>query len=439
MFSLEPAPRPDEFCMHEESALKVYVPDEAIERLAAIVQRTWYEFPVDAFLVLARQDLGSEELTLRTRHVARQLREALPESIPQALRILARCLPESSNRPPGAINDRQWLWPVSDFIRDYAGEHWDEAMEAIYRLAHCGKAEYAIRPMLQLFPQRTLQRLLEWCDDPSEHVRWFCSEATRLRSPWASQAGLSREQVLPLLDALKRDPSRHVQKSVANHLNQLGKTDPGWLLDLMIVWSEESDENTDWIVQHALRTLVREGNEDAMQILGYGSPELERASLSLDSAQVKMGGSLTARLDLGGELDRSGKLLVEWVMHYAREDRTTYRKVFRGKEYSVEKEQKSLDCEKTFLLSSLSPRNLFPGTHRVEVQVNGLVVAARDFELLEGEELSTVDQQAGAQPAYIIQYRPGPFHASPQAGDDRLSNAEKARGVTPAPRRSEFS
>ena len=176
-----------------------------------------------------------------------------------------------------------------------------------------------------------------------------------------------------------------------------------------------------------------------MQILGYGPPELERASLSLDSAQVKMGGSLTARLDLGWELDRSGKLLVEWVMHYAREDRTTYRKVFRGKEYSVEKEQNSLDCEKTFLLSSLSPRNLFPGTHRVEVQVNGLVVAARDFELLEGEELSTVDQQAGAQPAYIIQYRPGPFHASLQAGDDRLSNAEKPDGVTPTARRSEFS
>ena len=75
---------------------------------------------------------------------------------------------------------------------------------------------------------------------------------------------------LALLERLKDDPSLYVRRSVANHLNDIGKDHPELLLERMEAWSVDAGEERRWLINHALRSLVKGGDQRALAILGYG-------------------------------------------------------------------------------------------------------------------------------------------------------------------------
>src|SRR3546814_16295819 len=61
----------------------------------------------------------------------------------------------------------------------------------------------------------------------------------------------------PILEALRADPSLYVRKSVANHLNDIAKDRPDWLLARLNGWPQD-DARPAWIVRHALRPLNKQ-------------------------------------------------------------------------------------------------------------------------------------------------------------------------------------
>jgi 3-methyladenine DNA glycosylase AlkC len=94
--------------------------------------------------------------------------------------------------------------------------------------------EFAIRRLLVHDPDRALAAALGWTGHPDEHVRRLASEGTRSYLPWAVRvpALVQRpEATLPILDALYRDPSEYVRRSVANHLNDLARHAPDLVVD----------------------------------------------------------------------------------------------------------------------------------------------------------------------------------------------------------------
>lgn len=106
----------------------------------------------------------------------------------------------------------------------------------------------------------TAVRLLEpWSRDADPNIRRFASEATRPRGVWCAQIGaLKREpwRGLPLVEPLRADPSRYVQNSVANWLNDASKTQPGWVEEVCSRWERESRAAaTTYIVRRARRSL----------------------------------------------------------------------------------------------------------------------------------------------------------------------------------------
>ena len=73
--------------------------------------------------------------------------------------------------------------------------------------------------------------------------------------------------VLELLDRLKDDGSEYVRRSVANNLNDIAKDNPQVALDVAGRWYEGRER----LVKHALRTLLKAGDPQALAILGYST------------------------------------------------------------------------------------------------------------------------------------------------------------------------
>lgn len=106
----------------------------------------------------------------------------------------------------------------------------------------------------------TAVRLLQpWAKHPDAKIRRFASEATRPRGVWCAQVEALKAEPwrgLPLLEPLRADPSRYVQNSVANWLNDAAKSQPQWVQEVCERWEAESaDAATRYIVRRAQRSL----------------------------------------------------------------------------------------------------------------------------------------------------------------------------------------
>jgi 3-methyladenine DNA glycosylase AlkC len=91
------------------------------------------------------------------------------------------------------------------------------------------------------------------------------------------------DYAVPLLDILYGDSARFVTRSVANHVNDITKLDPDLALDMLQRWRSSGRQyakEMDYVVWHATRTLLKQGNARAMELLGVPrtSPSRSRSS-----------------------------------------------------------------------------------------------------------------------------------------------------------------
>ncbi len=125
---------------------------------------------------------------------------------------------------------------------------------------HFGVREWAwlaVRGAIIAETEGAVALLAAWTADPDPNVRRFASEATRPRGVWSPSIPLLRREPargLPILGPLRRDPSRYVEDSVANWLNDAGKDDATWLRDLLAAW--ESEGVAPRLIRRAARSLA---------------------------------------------------------------------------------------------------------------------------------------------------------------------------------------
>jgi 3-methyladenine DNA glycosylase AlkC len=119
----------------------------------------------------------------------------------------------------------------------------------------------AARPAVVAEPYVALQLLRVWAEDPSPNVRRFASEATRPRGVWSvhiPELKQRPEDAETLLSALCADPSRYVQDSVGNWLNDASRTRPDWVRAVCARWTRSSSSAaTERVCRRALRTVDR--------------------------------------------------------------------------------------------------------------------------------------------------------------------------------------
>jgi hypothetical protein len=171
-----------------------------------------------------------------------------------------------------------------------------------------------------------------------------------------------------------------VRRSVANNLNDLTKDHPERVLDLLEKWNEAASEGTKWIISHALRGLVKAGDARALALLGYGEAYVEIHDFEVSPETIQLGEKLHFTFRLRSSDFQSQNLMIDYIVHHVKANGSTSPKVFKLAKKKLDAFEEVI-IEKNHHFKPVTTRVYYPGTHTIELQINGQIVAVRDFEL----------------------------------------------------------
>ena len=295
---------------------------EAVAIIADAGEAAASVFDRAAFVDTALAGLEPLSIMERVRHIADALHTALPTDYATALGIVRAIAPRLTHSFQAIA--------VTEFVARHGRQDFERSMAALADLTRFGSAEFAIRPFLA---------------------------------------------------ALRDDPSPYVRKSVANHLNDIGKDRPDWLLDHLQQW-DGGAPRTVWIIRHALRTLIKKGDPRALAMIGAGHGANARVErFAVTPPVVSLGEAIAITVDLTSLAEASQRLVVDYRLHYARAEGKTAAKVFKLKTFDLAgSATATLRIGQT--IRDFSTRRHHPGRHEVELLVNGRVMATAAFDLI---------------------------------------------------------
>ncbi|MEM1395397.1 MAG: DNA alkylation repair protein, partial [Cyanobacteria bacterium P01_H01_bin.150] len=146
---------------------------------------------------------------------------------------------------------------------------------------------------------------------------------------------------------------------------------------------DSRDEIARWTVRHGLRTLVKQGNKQALSILGFiGGDNIRVENFQFQPLVVMIGDELNFSFNLISEESENVNLAVDYILHRVLANGKLSKKVFKLRKVELSPDEKiALSGKHKF--KQLSTRTYYPGIHSIEIIVNGHSVGKYDFELTE--------------------------------------------------------
>jgi len=356
-----------------------------LEPFAGELKNVWAGFSTQQFLdFLFDPAWESRELKQRIRHISHALRACLPPEYPEALDIVTKTTERYLDQHGEKMTFEYLFLP--DFVETWGLEHAEISIKALETITRWSSAEFAVRPFLIRYPEQMVAQMLQWSKHPSALVRRLSSEGIRPRLPWGMgvpKLKLDPSPILPILENLKNDPAETVRRSVANNLNDIAKDHPNLVLMLAGRWLGQSEE-TDWIVRHACRGMLKKGNSEALAHFGFqkGVSGIEISALKC-SAVVPIGGRFEFSFRIKNTSGEKVRIRLEYGIDYQTVSGKISQKVFKIKELSLEAGQLA-ELSRHQRFQDFTTRKHYAGIHKLRILVNGTALAEQEFEVIGG-------------------------------------------------------
>jgi len=168
-------------------------------------------------------------------------------------------------------------------------------------------------------------------------------------------------------------------------LNDIAKIDAPLVIETLKRWKKSKKQELkemDFIIHHALRTLVKQGDEDALSMLGYGkTPPIEVKDVRLHTPSVRVGEALEFEVEIVALDD--AMLMVDYILHFQTKAGKLSPKVHKLKKFKLAEGESIVLKKKHPFRANMTTRTLYAGEHLLEVQINGSIVYRETFELKE--------------------------------------------------------
>lgn len=354
--------------------LKNYIDNNFINSLASHLAKNDKKFSPTKFKTkVLNTTWPSKELKQRIRHISQTMGEAITGEYPQQIQTLKKVAPHFSGL--GGL-----IFP--DFVEVHGQHDLPVSLSALKFFTSFSSSEFAIRPFIKAHPEKLMKTLLTWSKDKNEHVRRLSSEGCRPRLPWSfplKDLQKDPSPVLEILHHLKNDSSLYVRKSVANNLNDISKDHPNLVLKIAEKW-HGSSEQTDWILKHALRTLLKKGNQTALTLFGLGKiKNVLVEELSLAKKTFLIGNHLEFSTHIKNKNRNDVILRIEYAIHFLNKNGKHAKKVFKLSE--KKHAPGSIVIHRRHSLKQMTTRKHNPGVHQLDIILNGVTQQSQKFIL----------------------------------------------------------
>ncbi len=345
------------------------------EKLGDAFARADKNFHAGKFVQAVTKNIEPLSLNQRMRNTSVVLQQQLPTDFRKATAIMKKVIPQLNG---GYTN---LLFP--DYVGLYGHTDFEAAMDALHFFTQYGSSEFAIREFLKRDFAKTIRVMKTWAADKNHHVRRLASEGSRPRLPWSFKLDTVIKNpavTQPILERLNADPELYVRKSVANHLNDISKDHPEYMIGMLGAW-DKKNAHTAWIIKHASRTLIKKGNTQSLALFGFDKNiKVAVENLRITKPKLKLGERLEFAFDVVSQKSTVQKLVIDYAIHYVKKSGETAPKVFKLRETELAPRQR-ISIYKQQLMADFTTRKHNAGKHTVEILINGKSLATAVFNL----------------------------------------------------------
>lgn len=347
-----------------------------IINLAHQIAKNYAAFDIDLFTKLVfDKHWEQKELKQRMRHISECMHQTLPLSYKDQVNVLMQTAPHFGGFTA-------MFFP--DFIEVYGQDDLKTSVKALEHFTQFSSSEFAVRPFIIKYPNEMLKQHLVWSKHKNHHVRRLASEGIRPRLPWAMALPMFKSNPTPILGILNNlmtDESEYVRRSAANCINDISKDNPDTVIELINQWKDHSDE-TNWILKHASRGLLKKGNATVLKAFGLNNEhKVNLVNLSLDKIKLAIGESFNFNFSVALLEKQATNIRLEYQIYYMKANGKLLPKIFQIGTYQL-KPNEPFEIKKKHSFANLTTRKHYAGKHVIAVTANGNEIGRLDFELL---------------------------------------------------------
>lgn len=359
---------------------------DKIHKIASEIREVFPSFEQEKFEKETVEKFPELELKERIFHIRDMLSKYLPDDFKDTTNILLKALPPELDATKKDNDFGDFIYaPYSEFVTEFGcnQEYLGFSLDALAEITKRFSVEFAIRDFINTFPKETYEMLHTCSLSVNYHQRRLASEGLRLVLPWAKKIDIDYHDNLPILDNLYHDNTRFVTRSVANHLNDISKIDPNLVLDTLKKWKTSKKQDAkemEFIINHALRTLIKDGHDKTLIFLGFRpNPAIKIKEFKLSSEHVKIGESLEFSFEV--EAEKEEGLIIDYIVHFRTKVGKSSPKVHKIKKLTLKKGATVSLVKRHTFKANMTTRKLYEGEHKLDLQINGKIYESMLFSL----------------------------------------------------------